>query len=55
MILPPSLSNLEVVVVTCTTEGDFVGVSANVDESRVEAILRAAATREEHVDHPEVT
>jgi hypothetical protein len=44
--------DIEIVVVVCTTDGEFVGVSANVSEERADEILCAAVVREDHVDHP---
>jgi GTPase len=44
--------DIELVVVTCSTDGEFVGVASTVSVERTEAILRAAATRDDHIDHP---
>jgi GTPase len=43
--------DIELVVVTCSTDGEFVGVASTVSVERTEAILRAAATRDGHADH----
>lgn len=43
--------DIELVVVTCSTDGEFVGVASTVSVERTEAILRCAATRVDHVDH----
>jgi len=44
-------NGIEAVVVISSTDGEFVGVQANVPLERAEAIMRAAATRSEHVEH----
>lgn len=41
-----------VVVVVGSTDGEFVGIAANVCTERANEILVAAATRDGHVDHP---
>jgi len=46
--------DIEIVLIVSSTDGEFVGVSANVPVERAEAIMRAASTRDEHQDHPEV-
>lgn len=46
--------DIEIVVVLSTTDGELVGVSANVPKERAEAIMRAACTDCEHVDHPDI-
>ena len=46
--------DLEVVVVTCTNDGEYVGVSASVSTERAEEILRCAHTASGHVDHAEL-
>ena len=43
--------DIEIVVVTCSTDGEFVGVASTVSVDRTESILLAAATRDAHVDH----
>ena len=46
--------DIEVVLVVSSTDGEFVGVSSNVPVERAEAIMRAACTRDDHQDHPEL-
>jgi len=46
--------DLEVVVVTSTNDGEYVGVSASVSTERAEDILRCAHTASGHVDHVEL-
>lgn len=43
--------DIELVVVVCSSDGEFVGVSSSVPLDRTEAILLAAATPDDHVNH----
>ena len=43
--------DIELVVVVSSTDGEFVGVSSSVPLQRTEAILIAAGTHDNHLNH----